>query len=141
MKDEPRPSGNWLRMHRGWGVVPKKRHATWLSARWHKRQHVRRFKLDADTVQVYPCWFTDENDWGRRHWHIGHVPHSRKRTARMPKPKAGRLYLGVFALEEGGFEVRVFDTVPPRVLGSGATPDEAVDAYLRERKRDVPYYG
>jgi hypothetical protein len=60
-------------MHRGHGDEPKIVHRTALGAWWHKRDLVRRIKVDSDTLAIYPCWFTDGNTFGSRHWHVGHT--------------------------------------------------------------------
>src|SRR5580704_17409082 len=107
--DGSRPSSNWLRMHRGWGEKPKLKHRTWLGAQWHIHQHRHRYNIDADNIWVYPCWFTDDNRKGRKHYHVGHLPRFKKLTGRQPPIKNGTLVMGIFAVEDG-FETRVFDT-------------------------------
>jgi hypothetical protein len=111
------PTGNWRRMHRGWGEQPKRRHRTRAGALWHQRSNRRRFKVDADILWVYPCWFTDQNTLGRRHYHVGHLPRARKMTA---PPQPGKLILGVFAVEDG-FETRTFETRPPTCYPIGTS--------------------
>jgi hypothetical protein len=126
------PNGNWLRMHRGWGEKPKKRHQTFLGAKWHAHQHRAAFRIDADNIWVYPCWFTDENGWGRKHYHIGHLPQSKKLLGPRPPLKAGTLYLGVFAVA-GGFEVRVFESRPAECGPVEPTAEAAVKSWLSGR--------
>ena len=125
---ERAPAGNWRRMHRGWGEQPKVRHRTYLGAWWHLRSNQRYFKVDADLLWTYPCWFTDENTLGRRHYHIGHVPKGRKLPGH-GRPQAGKLYVGVFSVE-GGFEVRTFETKPPTCLPLQRSIAEALREYL-----------
>jgi hypothetical protein len=126
-----RPSGNWLRMHRGHGPEFKVRHRTWLGAWWHQRSNQGHFKVDADKVWIYPCWFTAENTTGRKHYHIGHIKRSKRYDASAAKPRNGTLMWGVFAVEDG-FEVRTFDVKPARCHPPRTTITEAVLEYLRE---------
>jgi hypothetical protein len=124
------PVGNWLRMHRGWGGRPKVAHRTWLGAHWHLRSNRRKFRVVADLYWVYPCWFTDENGFGRKHYHIGHVPKGR----RLPghgKPREAKLYVGVFAVADG-FEVRTFDSRPATCRPPQPTIRRALREYLAE---------
>jgi hypothetical protein len=123
------PAGNWLRMHRGWGDEPKIRHRTWPGAWWHLHGSRKRVKVDADLLWVYPCWFTDGNTFGRKHYHVGHVPKLRKLfDPTRSKPRPGTLFLGVFAVS-GGFEVRTFDTKPATCLPARPTVAEALREY------------
>lgn len=128
------PSANWLRMHYGRGIKPKRSYRTWLGAWRHMRLHQRRLKIDADYIQVYPCWFTDENTFGSRHYHIGHLPGYRKKMS-LPmtegKLAKGVLYVGVFAVEKG-FQVRQFDTRPPTPGPVYGTVVAALRGYLDE---------
>lgn len=122
------PSSTWLRMHRGSGPEPKKKHRTWLGAWWHLHRHRQLLRHSADIVSIYPCWFTDENTWGRRHWHIGRRPLP-------PVPgqhqRPGTLYIGVFAMGRGkDFEVRLLDVRPARVVATGPTAEKALLAYM-----------
>lgn len=129
-EDTPeRPAGNWRRMHRGWGEEPKRRHRTWLGASWHLRAHRKRYRVDADLMWVYPCWFTDDNRFGRRHYHVGHLPKLGKLfDPERGKPRPGTLVLGVFAVEDG-FEARTFEGKPATCYPARATVAEAVREY------------
>lgn len=129
-----RPTGNWRRMHAGWGDKPKQHHRTRLGAWWHLRDIRRKFKVDADLMWVYPCWFTDDNEFGRRHWHIGHLPKSRRMRA---GPRPGTLYLGVFAVEDG-FEVRTFEARPATCFPARPTVAGALDEYRAQDGRLIP---
>ena len=122
----PVPAGNWRRMHRGWGRHPKQRHRTRASALWHLRSNRRKFKIDADILWVYPCWFTDQNTLGRKHYHVGHLPKARKMSA---PPRPGKLILGVFATEDG-FEVRTFEARPPTCYPAQASAAGALLEYV-----------
>lgn len=98
-------------MHRGWGEQPKIRHRTWLGAHWHLRSNRRYFKVDADLLWVYPCWFTDRNTFGRKHYHVGHIRKGRIASGH-GRPRPGKLYAGVFTTGDG-FEARTFEVKPP----------------------------
>jgi hypothetical protein len=124
------PAGNWRRMHRGWGAEPKRSHRTWLGAWWHQRSNHRHFKVDADITWIYPCWFTDANTFGRKHYHIGHIPGSRKLfDPSRPRPRSGTLFLGVFVVEDG-YEVRTFETRPPTCHPPQPTVTQALRGYV-----------
>jgi hypothetical protein len=102
------------------------------------RVHQRRLKIDADYIQVYPCWFTDQNTFGRKHYHVGHMPGYRKRMSGPVSPgkvAKGVLYVGVFAVETG-FQVRQFDTRPPTSGPVCATVEAALRGYLCELERE-----
>lgn len=136
---------NWQRMHQGFGPQPKRVHRIWLGAWWHLRQHRARIKVDADSIQIYSCWFTDQNTLvKRRHWHIGHMPGTRTQLG--APPVAGKLYVGVFAVEVAseanhasglsrvGYETRVFSASgssrgAPVCLPVRATIEEALAEY------------
>ena len=136
---------NFQRMHRGFGPQPKRVHRIWLGAWWHLRQHRARIKVDADSIQIYSCWFTDQNTLvKRRHWHIGHMPGTRTQLG--APPVAGKLYVGVFAVEVAseanhasglsrvGYETRVFSASgssrgAPVCLPVRATIEEALAEY------------
>jgi hypothetical protein len=124
------PAGNWLRMHRGWGEQPKVRHRTWLGAWWHLRWNQRHPKARADLMWVYPCWFTDQNTFGRKHFHVGHMRHSRK-PAKFGAPVPGKLYAGVFAVQDG-YEVRTFRTSPPECHPVQPSVIRALQQYLED---------
>lgn len=130
MSTTARPSGNWLRMHRGHGPEFKVRHRTWLGAWWHQRSNQGHFKVDADKVWIYPCWFTDDNAFGPRHYHIGHI--RKPKRIEGARPRNGTLMLGVFAVDDG-FEVRTFEDRPPACYPARPTADEALREYLRGR--------
>jgi hypothetical protein len=117
-------------MHRGHGPEFKVAHRTWLGAWLHQRGNQRHFKIDADKVWVYPCWFTDDNAFGRRHYHIGHIRKSKQGGIWGTKPRNGTLMLGVFAVEDG-FEVRTFETRPPACRPPQITVTGALLEYLR----------
>jgi hypothetical protein len=68
----PGKNSNWYRMHRGFGEQYKIRHRFWVTAYLHLRRHQEAFRFDADLVNIYPCWFTDDNRFGVKHYHIGH---------------------------------------------------------------------
>lgn len=119
----PPKTGNWLRMHRGMGIEPKKKHRTFLGAWWHLHQHRKHIKVDADLIWMYPCWFTDTNGFGRKHYHIGHLPKGRKMGA---APRPGTLLLGVFAVHDG-FEARTFRQKPPLCYPAMPTVGEALE--------------
>ncbi len=75
----PQQIRQWQAMHMGRQGKPKVAHRYWYQAALHKRSHVRRTKIAANQLSIYPCWFTDDNHFAqRRHWHIGHTPGSRK---------------------------------------------------------------
>jgi hypothetical protein len=121
-------------MHRGHGPEFKVSHRTWLGARLHQRSNQRHFKVDADKVWVYPCWFTDANTFGRKHYHIGHIRKSRRYDAQAGKPRPGTLMLGVFAVTDG-FEVRTFETKPPECRPPYPAVAEALLAWLSGDER------
>ena len=118
-------------MHRGHGPDFKVRHRTWLGAWLHQRSNQEHFKVDADKVWIYPCWFTDENTFGHKHYHIGHIRRPKRYEAWRPKPRSGTLMLGVFATEDG-YEVRTFEVKPPECQPPQPTVGEALRAYLSE---------
>lgn len=72
MTEELKPDREFRAMHMGRHGVPKKHHRTWLGAYLQKRAHFRKYKIGTDRISVYPCWFTDTNEFGSKHWHIGH---------------------------------------------------------------------
>lgn len=111
-------------MHRGWGIVPKRRHRTYLGAWWHLHQHRKKDKWSADRIWIYPCWFTDGNSYGRRHFHIGHMP---RKVLRAGKPRPGTLMIGVFSVQDG-FEARTFQVRPPLCYPAMPTVGEALAA-------------
>jgi hypothetical protein len=126
--DSSGPTGNWRRMHLGRNEEPKQKHRTWLGALWHLARHNRKHQAVADLMQVYPCWFTDENTFGRKHYHIGHRLGS-ARALRFPdKPRPGKLYVGVFSVE-GGFQVREFSTCPAICFPLRPSVREALACY------------
>lgn len=95
-------------MHMGRHGRPKIAHRTWVGAWWHKRNHVRHFKLGADRISIYPCWFTDDNQIGKRkHWHIGH-----RRFPYWLRGTVGLTKAVIKATGEGGYRVSVILTVP-----------------------------
>jgi hypothetical protein len=133
-----KPAANWYRMHQGRGIRPKRVYRTWLGAWRHMRRHQRRLKIDADYIQVYPCWFTDVNTFGRKHYHVGHLPGYRKRMSPPASPgrlAKGVLYVGVFAVEEG-FQVRCFDARPPVTGPVQLSVQAALKSYLEELARE-----
>jgi hypothetical protein len=125
---------NFQRMHRGWGPKPKRVHRTALGAWWHLRRHRARIKVDADVMWIYPCWFTDEDTLARRrHYHIGHMPGTRSRFG---APREGKLYLGLFAVDDG-YETRVFRTGPPQCLPARPTIEDALAEYTSNKYHAV----
>jgi hypothetical protein len=138
MSQQHTPSANWWRMHQGRGVKPKRRYRTWLGAWRHMRLHQRRLKIDADYIQVYPCWFTDQNTFGPKHYHVGHMPGYRKRMSGPVSPgkvAKGVLYVGVFATDQG-FQVRQFDTKPATSWPVQPTVQAALTGYLDGLERE-----
>jgi len=126
-------------MHRGWGEQPKIAHRTWLGAWWHLRGNRRHPKAKADLQWIYPCWFTDQDTFGRKHYHVGHMRHSRK-PSKFGAPVPGKLYAGVFAVE-GGFEVRTFYTFLPECHPVQPTAVQALRNYLETCAADGSYPG
>jgi hypothetical protein len=118
-------------MHRGHGPDFKIRHRTWLGAWLHQRSNQEHFKVDADKVWIYPCWFRDDNTFGRKHYHIGHLRKSKRYDMWAAKPRDGTLMLGVFAMEDG-YEIRTFEVKPATCHPARRTVAEALHEYLRE---------
>ena len=122
-------------MHRGHGPEFKVAHRTRLGAWLHLRSNQRHFKVDADKIWIYPCWFTDGNTFGRKHYHIGHLRKSKRYDQWRDKPRNGTLMLGVFAVEDG-FEVRTFEVKPAECRPAQPTVDEALREYFGEADRE-----
>lgn len=124
MTKGPRPEREWRSMHMGRHDKPKISHRFWVGAWLHKRRHVNSLKIGADRLGIYPCWFTDGNEFGRKHWHIGH----NRLPVWLSGPQGRAIRHGhrarVKAISEGGYRIAVVLTEPELARLEKLAPEE-----------------